>query len=282
MGVGVETGGTTMRRILFVGFFVLLSPGFAQAQRMPYRVVFDLTSRDSLEQKAVLRWIREIGTSSPDAQMEVVMYAKGFELVMPERSAYIAEVKEAMKSFHVTFIVCAIALKNNNVAKSQLIPEVQTVPDGIYEIVHCYVVQRSVPEYQLRSMRLCAVNDLVLYALQVFEEDGVVVSAMFRPELWSAYDLSAYRFQLEMQPVNFCPGLCFEGEMMQRSRLSPIDRITHKRSSRRAYRKRQQRVCILDDTKVMLFYRCGYLAADVKTGEATASCHRTAPRRPCL
>jgi len=135
MGVGVETGGTTMRRILFVGFFVLLNPGFAQAQRMPYRVVFDLTSRDSLEQKAVLRWIREIGTSSPDAQMEVVMYAKGFELVMPERSAYIAEVKEAMKSFHVTFIVCAIALKNNNVAKSQLIPEVQTVPDGIYEIV---------------------------------------------------------------------------------------------------------------------------------------------------
>ncbi len=95
-----------MRRILFVGFFVLLSPGFAQAQRM-----------------------------RPDAQMEVVMYAKGFELVMPERSAYIAEVKEAMKSFHVTFIVCAIALKNNNVAKSQLIPEVQTVPDGIYEIV---------------------------------------------------------------------------------------------------------------------------------------------------
>ena len=124
-----------MRRILFLGLFALLSPAFAQAQRHPYRVVFDLTSRDTLEQKAVLRWIREVGASSPKAQMEVVMYAKGFELVMPERSAYIADVKEAMKSRNVTFKVCDIALKNNNVAKSQLLPGVQTVPDGIYEIV---------------------------------------------------------------------------------------------------------------------------------------------------
>ena len=124
-----------MRRILFFGLFALFSPEFAQAQSQPYRVVFDLTSRDSLEQKAVLRWIREVGISSPNAQMEVVMYAKGFELVMPERSAYTAEVKEAMKSPNVTFKVCAIALKNNNVDKSQLLPGVQTVPDGIYEIV---------------------------------------------------------------------------------------------------------------------------------------------------
>ena len=124
-----------MRRILFVGLFALLSHGVVHAQAQPYRVVFDLTSRDSLEQKAVLRWIREVGTSSPNALMEVVMYGKGFELVMPERSAYIADVKEAMKSPNVTFKVCAIALKNNNVDKSQLLPGVQTVPDGIYELV---------------------------------------------------------------------------------------------------------------------------------------------------
>ena len=115
--------------------FALLSPGFAQAQRQPYRVVFDLTSRDTLEQKAVLRWLREVGTSSPDAQMEIVMYGKGFELVMPERSAYIADVKEAMKSPNVTFKVCAIALRNNNIAQSQLLAGVQTVPDGIHELV---------------------------------------------------------------------------------------------------------------------------------------------------
>jgi len=124
-----------MKRILVVGLLALLSLGLVQAQRQPYRVVFDLTSRDSLDQKAVLRWLKEVGTSSPNAQMEVVMYAKGFELVMPERSAYIADVKEAMKNSNVTFKVCAIALKNNNVNASQLLPGVQTVPDGIYELV---------------------------------------------------------------------------------------------------------------------------------------------------
>jgi len=76
-----------MRRTLFVVLFALLSVGSVHAQQQPYRVVFDLTSRDTLEQRAVLRWLREVGTSSPDAQMEVVMYARGFELVMPDRSA---------------------------------------------------------------------------------------------------------------------------------------------------------------------------------------------------
>ncbi len=124
-----------MRRIFFVGLFAVLSVGFVRSEPKPYRVVFDLTSRDSLEQKAVLRWIREIGTSSPSAQMEVVMYGKGFELVMPDRSNYPAEVKEAIKNPNVAFRVCAIALKNNNVDKAQLFPGIETVPDGIHELV---------------------------------------------------------------------------------------------------------------------------------------------------
>jgi uncharacterized protein len=125
-----------MKRFLIVGLVAVASLGLTQARRQqPYRVVFDLTSRDTLDQRAVLRWIREVSTSSPDAQMEVVMYAKGFELVMPERSAYIAEVKEALKRPNVSFRVCAIALKNNNVNPNQLLPGVKTVPDGIHELV---------------------------------------------------------------------------------------------------------------------------------------------------
>src|SRR5262249_2066290 len=76
-----QTGGTTRKRILVLAATAILSRGLVRAQsQQPYRVVFDLTSRDSLDQKAVLRWLKEITTSSPDAKMEVVMYAKGFEL----------------------------------------------------------------------------------------------------------------------------------------------------------------------------------------------------------
>ena len=124
-----------MKRLLFVALIGLVSVGFIQSQTKPYRVVFDLTSRDTLDQKAVLRWIREVSTSSPKAQMEVVMYAKGFELVMPERSTFVADVREAIKNTNITFKVCAVALKNNGVDKSQLLPGVEVIPDGIYEIV---------------------------------------------------------------------------------------------------------------------------------------------------
>ena len=40
-----------------------------------------------------------------------------------------------MKNPNLAFRVCAIALRNNSVDKSQLLPGVETVPDGIYEIV---------------------------------------------------------------------------------------------------------------------------------------------------
>ena len=135
-----------MKRMFWVAAIALLglalshlappgAGGVAFAGEKPYRVVFDLTSRDSVDQKAVMRWIQEISASSPNAQMEVVMYAKGYELVMPERSTKLAEVQEAVKNPNVSFRVCAIALRNNNTTTEQLIKEVQTVPDGIHEIV---------------------------------------------------------------------------------------------------------------------------------------------------
>ena len=125
-----------MKRVLFVAGVAVLSVGFASRQAQhPYRVAFDLTSRDSLDQKAVVRWINEVTTSSPDAQIEVVMYAKGFELVMPDKSTMLPQVQAAIKNPKVAFRVCAIALKNNGVDKSQLLPGVETVPDGIHELV---------------------------------------------------------------------------------------------------------------------------------------------------
>src|SRR5215213_3167943 len=95
-----------MKRLVVIASIALMSLGLTQTQRPPYRVVFDLTSRDTLDQKAVLRWIKET-----------------------------AGVQEAMKNPNVAFKVCAISLKNNSIEKSQLLAGVQTVPDGIYEVV---------------------------------------------------------------------------------------------------------------------------------------------------
>ena len=118
----------------FVLCLALLGVIAGGAMAQPYKVVFDLTSRDSLDQKAVLRWIKEVVGVNPRAELEVVMYAKGLEMVVPEKSGVTRDVEEAMKNPNISFKVCEIAMKNNKLDKSQLMKGVGTVPDGIYEI----------------------------------------------------------------------------------------------------------------------------------------------------
>jgi intracellular sulfur oxidation DsrE/DsrF family protein len=124
-----------MKRLFAIIVVALVCVGFTMHREHPYLVVFDLTSRDSLDQKAVMRWVKEVSTTSPDAKIEVVMYGKGFELVLPERSTVSAEVQQAIKNPNVSFRVCAVSLRNNNIDKSQLLPGVETVPDGLRELV---------------------------------------------------------------------------------------------------------------------------------------------------
>jgi hypothetical protein len=124
-----------MKRTFIVLYLLLLTCGIVSAQTSSYRVVFDLTSKDSLAQMAVMRWVKGISTSNPNAQVEVVMYGKGLEMVMPERSSVAADVQAALKNPNTTFAVCEVAMKSNKVNVSQLVPGVKTVPDGIYEII---------------------------------------------------------------------------------------------------------------------------------------------------
>ena len=124
-----------MKHTLNVLCLLLLACGLVNAQAIQYRVVFDLTSKDSLEQKAVMRWVKEIRASHPDARLEVVMYGKGFDMVIPERSSVATDVKTALMNPNTSFAVCEVAMKSNNVRTSQLFPGVKTVPDGIYEII---------------------------------------------------------------------------------------------------------------------------------------------------
>src|SRR5215472_6453392 len=128
---------------LLLASCVLLTATIGQAQSVqaqpprpqPYKVVFDLTSDDPLDQGAVLRWLREIASVNPETEMEIVMYGRGLALVAPERSTLVADVKQAIGRPHVSFKVCEISMKNQKVDKGQLLPNVVTVPDGIGEIV---------------------------------------------------------------------------------------------------------------------------------------------------
>jgi intracellular sulfur oxidation DsrE/DsrF family protein len=124
-----------MKKNFFAIAILLLSTNFLSAQNADYRVLFDLTSKDSIDQKSVIRWINEIVPEHPDAKVEVVMFAQGTALALKDKSLVSEAVTKFSENKNISFKICAIAMKNQHIDASQLVPGVQIVPDGIYEII---------------------------------------------------------------------------------------------------------------------------------------------------
>jgi intracellular sulfur oxidation DsrE/DsrF family protein len=123
-----------MRKLSLFTIVLLFVSQLLSAQK-DYKVVFDLTSGDTLSQQTVIRWVNEVIKTEPTAQVEVVMFGKGLPLVVKDKSALANDVTGLATNKNVAFKVCAIAMANQKIDKSQLLTGVQIVPDGIYEIV---------------------------------------------------------------------------------------------------------------------------------------------------
>jgi hypothetical protein len=124
-----------MKKLFLLLAVTCIGSAASLAQSQTYNVVFDMTSKDTLVQSAVIRWVTEISKGNPDARLEVVFYGKSLEMITQGKSRYETKIADLMNNKNVSFKVCAIAMKNNNVEKSQLLPGIQIVPDGIYEII---------------------------------------------------------------------------------------------------------------------------------------------------
>jgi uncharacterized protein len=122
------------KKIVLLALFIVSAFG-SWAQKVPYNVVFDVTSGDTIVHQMVMRWIREIAQADPDANVEVVFYAKSLDMITKNKSVVSDSVMKYAAMKNVKFKVCEQAMKNNHVERSQLLTGVETVPDGIYEIV---------------------------------------------------------------------------------------------------------------------------------------------------
>ena len=123
-----------MKKYLSSIISILLMTTLAQAQEN-YKVVFDMSSRDSINQQAIVREIGLITDANPNAKLEVVIYGQGLDIAVSGRSPQQASVEKIISSGKASFKVCAMTMKRNNISKEQLVPGVEVVPDGIYEIV---------------------------------------------------------------------------------------------------------------------------------------------------
>jgi uncharacterized protein len=113
-----------------MGLFKLVN-----AQAPNYKVVFDMSSKDSVNQQAIVREIGLITGATPDAKLEVVIYGQGMDLVVKDRSPQAVAIQKLIADGKASFRVCAMTMGRMHIEKDQLIPGVEVVPDGIYEII---------------------------------------------------------------------------------------------------------------------------------------------------
>ena len=124
-----------MKSTLFTLLLLLLAPIALLAQMKDYKVVFDLTSKDTNAHRTVLRYIDLITKEAPDAQLEVVFYGQSLDMIRNDKSNMAGDVSTATKKSGVSFVVCEAAMRRHGITKDQLLTGVKTVPDGIYEII---------------------------------------------------------------------------------------------------------------------------------------------------
>ncbi|GHN02808.1 hypothetical protein WSM22_42970 [Cytophagales bacterium WSM2-2] len=105
------------------------------AQTKPVKIVFDITSADTLAHQAVMRHVSGMAVAYPQSVFEVVIYGGALPMVISNKSTVAKSIKKLEGNPRVSFKVCQITMNRYNAEKSQLIGNVSIVEDAIIEIV---------------------------------------------------------------------------------------------------------------------------------------------------
>ncbi len=114
--------------------FILVSAA-VQAQSKPVKIVFDITSRDTLTHQTVLRHVMGMAKAYPDSKFEVVVYGGALPMLIAGQSSVADNIRQLEGNSNVTFMVCNQTMQRYGVEKNQLLNNVTIVPDAILQIV---------------------------------------------------------------------------------------------------------------------------------------------------
>lgn len=123
-----------MRKYLFLLIFTAVT-AISHAQDAEHKVVFQMTTDNPKEHKALMNNLRNLNEGWGDTvQMLVVVHSPGIALVDANNS-FAEEIQHFIKEKGIVFAVCENTLKQKNIGKSSLMPNLEFVPMGVAEIV---------------------------------------------------------------------------------------------------------------------------------------------------
>lgn len=134
-----------MKNILITAFVFLSWAGFqnpvmaqdtaAKADNgSGHRIVIGFTQNDTNQFKAFLNQLTNLTTEWPMAQIEVVTYNQGLDLLLSSNKMVSAKV-QSLAAKGVQFAACAKTMEKRKISQEQLIPQAFVVRAAIPEIV---------------------------------------------------------------------------------------------------------------------------------------------------
>jgi hypothetical protein len=122
---------------LFVGFVAFsrtAQTAEESDEKKNSRVVFQLSTPDTAAHRALTRQLNNLLEGLPKAQIEVVVHNKGISMLLNEKSNVVPEIT-ALKARGVQFVACEQTLKQQKLAKTDVLPQAGFVPRGLVEII---------------------------------------------------------------------------------------------------------------------------------------------------
>ncbi len=135
-----------MKMILFSILLSIVSFNtFAQSSPQPtnqvkqkqaaHRIVFQLTTDDTLAHKALMKQLNNITSVAPDTKIEVVCHGPGLAMLVRAKTQVYEKIRPLAQK-GVSFVACEFSMSERNVAKESMIAEAGYVKAGIIEIVN--------------------------------------------------------------------------------------------------------------------------------------------------
>jgi uncharacterized protein len=104
------------------------------AENKQHKIIFQLTTDDTLAHKALMKQLNNITTVAPGTKIEVVCHGPGLGMLVKGKTI-VQEKIQQMKMKGVEFVACEFSMSERNVPKEKIIPEAGFVKAGIIEIV---------------------------------------------------------------------------------------------------------------------------------------------------
>ncbi|MFN4083808.1 MAG: DsrE family protein [Bacteroidia bacterium] len=134
----------TLIKLSKIVLIVLFFSGQVQAQnkiknKLPaykkHHIVMQLTSNDKAVHKGLIKQLNNLKNGWGDSvEIEVVCHGPGIDFMHKERTGFKEDIYK-LKERGIVFIVCENSLKEREVPKEDILPDMQYVLMGIGEIV---------------------------------------------------------------------------------------------------------------------------------------------------